>query len=1252
MAETIQLSVNLGGEAKVIASLEQIDKLAAKLKKPIDIQINSNASKELAQFVNAQAKLAKAEADSAKAQARITEAEERTRQARLGLLRETQRLNVETAKQSTETRKAATAAAQTAKATAQLALQQERTATQTERTNTETARAVTEQNRLATQTERTATEQARFATQQERTRTAQQRVIRNTQQATRENNLLGDSLGNIALKMAVWQVMGTLISAPLRAMHEALDTMKEVDTELTNIQKVTNMSDAGIKALGSQAYSTASKYGVAANDYLSGVAEFSKAGYGDISADLGELATKTQLVGDVTADMANKMILSVDAAYDMKGSVTELSTVLDKMNEVENNYATSIEKITEGMPIVASTASMVGLSIDELIAALGTITAKTQESGTSAARALRALILNIIGDTQAEIEEGVTWTAEEIESLSDILKIYSKDAVEAANATGKVVNPMEAIAGLAKSFEEGALTEAKLIELTSNLGGKLRTNQLLALIENFDTYKDMLVTMTDATGSADKEIGVMLDSWEAKTNILKNTWTEFMSNLVETDTVKGAIDVLTGFINVLDSGATKAVVTVAALAGGVRLLVGALTALGDSALMNIPRALLGMATGSQAAAAAFRMLTAEMLANPMFWGTAIVGALVAFKKIEDALVDTYEEQKATLEELNAEYESTKSEYEQLKSRAGELNDVEKHRLELLEAENRELEKQRQLQAQETVKTYETETFDSGVGNVLAFGASGNYTATRADLMSELISKYNELSKVQGESLEEQNEIDSQRSEAMQGMIAYVREMDELTDAGGELSEEYKTLYDAMMKLIGVENTGTDTTYDAADAYSALSAAMKEYKENGELSKETVDKLNTAIPGLVDALYDEEGNLTAVGKAALMSNTAMASFIQGLYNAKIEGDRFTLQNVRDEVNTTSDAFKMLSQYSAIAARSMSAASFVQSKLGITDNTRFEPGVGWVNDDSTLDLYDQIISLLDSAGAGGGGGGGAGGGSGSSASKTDTKLEAYKDRVALLKSELTLMQKQGASAENQLSKIQEIQTALTEQANYMQSSGADKTDINGVLAEWWDWNTQTETIRDNLWDELIDSIKDTLSSVENIEDIEEKRLSLEEAKQALENAKSQRNVRIFTGDNENPWTWAANEGDIKSAEKSLKSAEESYNDALIDKELEDLLKAKGIDPNSVVIGSALLAKLESIPEEQMKSTANALHALYGTVNFAPSTVPQSMVNKNDSHDVNYYFPGGIKIGQEQAEGLTLARLAQQLRVLKLT
>lgn len=357
------------------------------------------------------------------------------------------------------------------------------------------------------------------------------------------------TMGETIRRMAIWRTIGFGLKAFTSSMKEALSTIKDVDAELVTVRKVTGFSDEKMASIERGAYATASKYGESAQDYLASVASFARAGYRDQAEALAELSLKTQIVGDTTANTANQFLLAVDKAYQYQGSIEKLTKVLDGANELDNKYATSIEKIAEGMGIVAPVAAQMHVTIDELAAGIGTITAVTQRSGAESARALRALFLNIAGDTKTEIDEGVTWTTGEIEGLRDIIKKYSKDAYEAAQATGDVIDPMKAMAGLAKSMKEGVLSEQELVQMVSDIGGKLRSSQLLAIIQNWDMYEAMLEDFKNAAGSADKEIENAMDSWERKVSVLKNSWAEFVAKTIDSGVIKGALDLLNDLIS-------------------------------------------------------------------------------------------------------------------------------------------------------------------------------------------------------------------------------------------------------------------------------------------------------------------------------------------------------------------------------------------------------------------------------------------------------------------------------------------------------------------------------------------------------------------------------------------------------------------------------------------------------------------------------------------------------------------------------
>ena len=423
----------------------------------------------------------------------------------------------------------------------------------------------------------------------------------------------------------------------IKETKQALSTMKDVDQELANIQKVTDETDETIKKLGETAYDTASKYGVSATEYLTAAAEFAKAGYKNY-ADLSELAIKTQLVGDVSASTAAKFLLSADAAYKFGGNIEDLSKVLDRANVIENNYATSIYKIAEGLPIVASTASMANMSIDELMAAIGTITAVTQETGRKAGTALRALILNIEGQIGTVIDEDMTITQESVESMTDALKKYGNQAVKAAQQTGQLVDPMEAIKSLAEAYKQGDLGDQELFDILSKLGGKLRTNQLTAIVKNFDMFSEMLEKVQDSAGSADKEIAVMLNTWNAKLEQLENTWTKLVSHILDSDTIKGGIDFLKGALNgfdklfstVLGEGAVK---TTALITGFLKLSSVLDTIKKSSfgqAIISQLTSTLGSVTGLTAAVEALKITFTSL--NAVSLGT-LIGELMTLNNI-------------------------------------------------------------------------------------------------------------------------------------------------------------------------------------------------------------------------------------------------------------------------------------------------------------------------------------------------------------------------------------------------------------------------------------------------------------------------------------------------------------------------------------------------------------------------------------------------------------------------------------------
>lgn len=960
------------------------------------------------------------------------------------------------------------------------------------------------------------------------------KVQKGTKEMTEKNGLLGDSFTNVYLKMLQWQVMGTIVSKTIGAFRDAISTMKAVDDEMVTVRKVTGFTAEQMEELRDRAYETASAYGEAADEYLNSVAAFARAGYGEQADALAELATKTKLVGDTNAETAQQFLLSVDAAYQYKGNIEALTKVLDGANEIDNKYATSIEKLAEGLGTVAPVAAQAHVGIDELTAAIGTITAVTQRSGSEAARAFRALVLNIVGDTKTEIDEGVTWTTGEIAGLRDVIREYAPAAYEAAKATGEVIDPMEAIGGLAQSMKDGLLTEQKLMEMVSDIGGKLRTSQLLALIQNWDMYQSMLKDYANAVGSADKEIENALDSWTRKTNILKNEWTEFIQSMVSTDAVKGGLDVLIGAVEVLNTD------------------IGHFAAVSGTAVLGM----LALKAAAKGATVAFAKLSAAGIAmNP--WLLAIAAAAGAFSLVWKAT----EDYRKSLDALNTEIETNNTQLEENKKRLDEISEIPWHDLtpelieekKALEAENAELEQQIKHLTAIAEKKAQTVggaggTTITSMGSVKGYDefvgrsfksteemiaqlrlVTGQAISTTADLerlgityetLADKAKAYTDQLQ-SGRSIQ-QDQIDdfyAVKTAAEQQVAAY----EEAIKANGKLTDAQQADYDVLKAFLAQVNKATQPMSDY------VAGLLKVQRQAGKSGDQIYDLVKRMI-----VLNEKKLNLSQqIGALRQLATEAgAAAYSVGMIGAaKTQDVERTIKGLLQ----TGKA-KTYDEARAIVLNRIYKSMF-------TDTGRDS---GTVDTTSTVDTSSPPSSTGKST--------------------KDAELERLKDIVSLRKSELSLMQERGDSTADQIDKMRQIQAALHAQAEYMRRIGASQADINALSTEHWKITKQIKELQEDLWDELEDAVNKKLEEAEEARDkqtaaIDKQIAALKDAKQAedealkleqlkaavlekqnaLLEAQKERTVRVFNAAT-GQWEWEANASSVKSAQDAYEKAKE--------------------------------------------------------------------------------------------------------------
>lgn len=357
-----------------------------------------------------------------------------------------------------------------------------------------------------------------------------------TGKASRNIESFRVGMGSVILNMAKFRIASAAINLVANSFKMAFQEMKAVDSEMVNIRKVTGYTAEEMKKLEKTAYNLASNYGRTASEVLTASTVFARAGYTDQIEQLSELSLLLQNVGDLQADDASKFIIATDKAYKLGGSYESLMAIIDGLDNITNKNATDMQKMTEGMTIAGSVFAESGESVETFAALLGTATANTQRSGSEVARGLRTILMNI-RQIRGETEDGELIDGESIAAAAKALRDYA-DISTMEN--GKLRKASDVLNELAEKWQY--LDETQRSAIAEAVAGKRQANVLMALMGDWGSVQKMTLEYENAAGTAAKENEIYMDSWAAKTEQVKATWTELINTSLETDSIKNVLD--------------------------------------------------------------------------------------------------------------------------------------------------------------------------------------------------------------------------------------------------------------------------------------------------------------------------------------------------------------------------------------------------------------------------------------------------------------------------------------------------------------------------------------------------------------------------------------------------------------------------------------------------------------------------------------------------------------------------------------
>lgn len=308
---------------------------------------------------------------------------------------------------------------------------------------------------------------------------------------------------SVAVKSTfLWAGATTAIYGTKRALQSASQALIEINAQMVSLERVMNENITNFDEMKNAAADLAVDFAADINDVLTSMVQWGRQGREQVEIlKLTEAAILGTNVAQMDAEASVGYLTAAILQFNM--SADESIEIIDRWNNVANNFATTATDLAMSIQQAGSAANAAGVSMDELIGMTTALTASTAKSGNEIGRMLRTTFSRLIGSGE-EGAEALSKVETELNSIGIALRI-NEDTFRSVTA---ILND------LANRWD--GLTDVMRANIAFSLGGRRRYSEIIALIENWDIAIDATESSINSLNSAMIENEKYLDSLEAR----------------------------------------------------------------------------------------------------------------------------------------------------------------------------------------------------------------------------------------------------------------------------------------------------------------------------------------------------------------------------------------------------------------------------------------------------------------------------------------------------------------------------------------------------------------------------------------------------------------------------------------------------------------------------------------------------------------------------------------------------------------
>lgn len=355
----------------------------------------------------------------------------------------------------------------------------------------------------------------------------------------RRTNTLMNELWVTMKNTMRWQLTSSVLHGFIGSLKQAYGYSKNLDRSLNEIRIVSEKSAEDMARFAEQANKAAKALSTTTTNYTDASLIYYQQGLTDQEVlDRTETTIKMANVAGTTAETASQQLTAIwNNFYDGSQSLEHYADVMVKLGAAT---ASSSDEISEGIEKFAAVANTVGLSYEYAASALATVTAQTRESASIVGTAFRTLFSRIQGLNQGEtLDDGTT--------LNKYSQALATVGVQIKDTNGELKGMDEILDDLGSKWN--TLAQDQKIALAETVAGVRQWTQLIALMDNWDFFKENLAMAQDADGALEQQAEIYAESWEAARDRTKAAAEDIYDSLINPDFYIKVDDLITPLLS-------------------------------------------------------------------------------------------------------------------------------------------------------------------------------------------------------------------------------------------------------------------------------------------------------------------------------------------------------------------------------------------------------------------------------------------------------------------------------------------------------------------------------------------------------------------------------------------------------------------------------------------------------------------------------------------------------------------------------